>query len=405
LPDHDASGVNGDLITYTLSATYPYQLADAQLPSIDYFSRAADFSDANSNHNREEKMKNERDLTRRASLGLIGTFGASVMATGCGGGGDASASSDSANSVTSRDAALSSNGVRSVQDEGNTDALRAYGIDNCSQDLRLPHTASTSVDAVAAHAAAELTNDLGTILSSISAWDQNYAILTVNSDGSLNLKSAFTPDEIRQYYTANVAAFRTLPGEGRLNEVAGRWYDLVDTRASFAVLPDGPTLTGLRGVFLFLTWPDGIIGEIFWPEPSWVKPFAVEDPKELTAKLIAYENAWQSGNVDARLAAIEDQTCSSIGIAGLNTPRRKHFVAKTKDELRTAWNSPEAGTVVEFKRLHHVVSTYYVFAAYRTVLKVDDHEVVRETATLLPIGPNRKFIGELSYSLEAELSR
>jgi hypothetical protein len=47
-------------------------------------------------------------------------------------------------------------------------------------------------------------------------------------------------------------------------------------------------------------------------------------------------------------------------------------------------------------------SIYYVSAAYRTVLKVGNGKVVRETAMLLPIGPNRKFIGELSYSLEAK---
>lgn len=335
-------------------------------------------------------MKSDKDLTRRATLGLIGALGASVAA-GCGGGDDSS--SEAAGEAANPAAAIGKD------TPAGTGTLFKPG--GCSRELVLPHTASTVAETVTAHAVAELSNDLQTILGTMSAWDSHYAVLTLKADGTLNLRTAFTAEEVDQYYAANVAAFHNSGGEARLNELQGRWYDLIDTRYSVTLLPNGPTLTGVRGVFLFPTWTDGIIGEFYWGEPSWAQTFDIESPREFTSKLIAYEDAWRSGDVEARLATIEDQTCSCGRVASLSGTRGSRFVAKTKDELRAAWSTPEAGKVLELERLHHVTSTYYVFAAHRVVLEVGGEKVVRETATLLPIGPNRKFIGELSYSFEA----
>jgi hypothetical protein len=258
-------------------------------------------------------------------------------------------------------------------------------------------------DRVGAHAAAELTNNLDTILPTVTSWDQQYVIVTSNSDGTVNLQSAFSSEEVKAFYTEKVATTENIGGENRLNELEGRWYDLIDTRYNVKLLPSGTTLTNLRGVFLFPTWTDGIIGEIFWNEPSWAQPFNVEAPVELTGKLIAYEDAWRKGDVEARLATIEDQTCSVARVTDVNGTHRSRFVAQTKAELHAAWSSPEAGKVLDFKRLHHVVSTYYVFAVHRLVIEVAGELFLRETATLLPLGPNRKFVGELSYAFEVKL--
>lgn len=342
-------------------------------------------------------MKSEKDVPRRDVLGLIGAFGASVVA-GCGGG-DSPEASVSPSSATSESATSSTLAKGTDGSAGTT--LKPGG---CSQGLEFPHTASTATDTVAAHAVAQLSGSADAIVSTVSQWDQNFAFLKSNSDGTIGFfKTLVSMEEVRQFFAVNVTQSANPGGEQRLNELSGRWYDLVDSRYNQKILPNGPTLTGLRGIFLFLTWPDGIIGDIFWAEPTWVQAFDVEAPTELTHKLIAYEDAWRSGNVEARLATIEDETRSVIRVASLTDAQRSRFIASTKSELRAAWSSQNAGTVLELERLHHVVSTYYVFAAHRVVLKVNGRKVVRETATLLPLGPNRKFVGELSYSFESKL--
>lgn len=313
-------------------------------------------------------MNNKMDLNRRTTLSLIGAFGASLTA------GSANASTPSASKPGG----------------------------GSSRSLELPHSASTVADKVNDLNVAALSNDPEKILPAYSAWDANSVSLSSNADGSLNLTTAFTLEERRQLITSNFSQYHFPGGENRLNELQGRWYDLVDTRYNVTVLSSGTTLNR-RGVYLFLTWTDGVIGSLVWSEPSSVPPFNVEEPKALTHQLIAYEDAWRSEDVTARLATIETQTCSVARVTDSTGTRRSRFVAKTKDELRTAWDPATAGAVLELERLHHVISTYYVFAAYRVVLKVAGRKVLRETAVLLPLGPNRKFVGELSYSFETEL--
>lgn len=320
-------------------------------------------------------MKDEMDPSRRESLKLIGMLGASATI---------GFTSDSSGSNLKTD-------------------QKKFKEGRCLPNLELPHTASTAVDIVTTHAVSELSNDLDTILTTISAWDQHYAVLLPQTDGSVTLRSAFTQEEVQQYYATNVAAYYNPGGERRLYDLLGRWYDLIDTRYSIKVLPDGPTLTDLRGVFLFITWPDGVIGEIYWSEPSWATTFDIEAPRDFTDMLNAYEDTWRLRDIEARLALIEEETCSVIRFTDVFGIQRSRFVAKTKDELRYIWSAPEMGTMLEFERVHHVVSTYYIFAAYRMVLEISGEKVLREIAMLLPIGPNRKFVGELSYSFEKKL--
>lgn len=319
-------------------------------------------------------MAKERDLTRRANLGLIGALGATVAL-----GHDASASDGPAGNGASDEA------IRGVH------------------GLVLPHTATTAVDVVASHSAAELTNDLNTILATISSWDQNYAILVPNPDGTLQLRSAFTAAEIQQLYTTQTTTSRNPGGERRNSEINGRWYDFLDSRYNVIRLPSGTEVTDLRGAFLIIAWPDGVVGEIFWGQPSWAPAFDAATPPRLIRMLVAYEDAWRSGDVDARLTLIEDETCSVVRVARTSGDHRSRYVARTKDELRAAWTSSKKDRILGFERLQQVVSTFYVFAAYRLVLDVGGEKVVRETAALFPLGPSGKFIGELSYSLETKL--
>ena len=322
-------------------------------------------------------MKRKTGLTRRAALGVIGALGASVV--------PAYAGDTTANAIVGRDTI-----------PGSSDLGTA-----CSRDLNFPHTSSTVVDTVTPLAVAALTNDLDNILPTLSSWDSHYAVLSAQADGAFTLRTAFTPEEVRGYYAANVAGFTYLDGEERFYDHQGRWFSVVDSKFNLYMLPNGPLFSGMRGVHVVLTWPDGVIGQLYWGEPSWVRPFDVRDPKEFTEKLGLYENAWRSGDVEARLAMIEDQTCSVARVAELAGTRRSRFIARTKDELRAAWSDSTAGQVLELDRLHHIVSTYYVLAVHRVVLKVDREKTVREVVTLFPIGPTRKFIGELSYAFEA----
>lgn len=324
-------------------------------------------------------MKQGKEVTRREVLGVIGALGASAAVVG---------------SSAVMASPLSSTGSPGTKP----------GQGGCSHGLEFPHTASTTIDAVTALTVASLSNNADTVTATTSSWDQNFVFIKSNADGEIDFfKTLFSLEDIWQFFSANYTRVANAGGEQRLSELSGKWYDLIDSRYSQFVLPDGPTVTQ-RGVFLFTTWPDGIAGHFFWAEPTWVQDFDVEAPKELTNKLIAYEEAWRSGDVEARLALIEDeQTRSCARVTDLTGTRRSRFVAETKEELRAAWNLPNAGTVVELERIHHVVSTFYVFAAYKLVLIVDGEKVLRETALLLPIGPNRKFIGELSYSFESIL--
>jgi len=58
--------------------------------------------------------------------------------------------------------------------------------------------------------------------------------------------------------------------------------------------------------------------------------------------------------------------------------------------------------VLELERLNQVITNWYVFAAYRTLLEVSGRRVARETARIFSLGSDGKFTGELSYSMETE---
>lgn len=313
-------------------------------------------------------MEEETRLTRRTALkfaGMLGAFGAtSAIAQGVG---------------------QPFNGSACLDEDS----------------LRLPHTETTAVDEVAAFSQATRTNNLATILPAYSRWDTNEAFLLANPDGTLSLQLNTNLVEVEQFLAAHIST-TNYPGDERRNsDMAGRWFDLLDSQFSQVNTSTGVQTTS-RAAFLFFTWPDGVIGHVYWGVPPWAPAFNVAMPKDLMAMLVAYEQAWLSGDVDARLGLIEDHaTCSVVRIADVSGHRRSRFVANSKAELRSGWTSPPVGRLIELERMYQVFSTFYVSAGYRLVVEVEGRRVVRETVALFPLGPNQKILGELSYSFES----
>jgi hypothetical protein len=273
--------------------------------------------------------------------------------------------------------------------------------ENPSLASALPHSATTALRWGRGHALAELSNNVDEIMTTISAWDTNFALLSSPPDGELSLRVLTTVAEVRDLYVGSVARHLDL-AHHRFNEINGSWYQLTEQRADLQILATGER-ERVHVVVVFPTWPDGIIGELIWSEPSWAtRAFGEEDQIELSHRLDAFDDAWRSGDLDGRLATIEEQTSSAIRIADADGDHRFRAVAHTKAELRDAWSLPEAGRVVDFERVHQCITSWYVFASYKTLLELPGRTVARETARLMPVGPNGKFVGELSYSMQTD---
>lgn len=279
--------------------------------------------------------------------------------------------------------------------------------DTRSPELQIPHAADTVVQVVTTHSRAELAGQAAGsaegIIATVSKWDQQYALLGSRPGGDIALTTFCTFDEVRQYYIDKMTSNRYYGGEQRRYEFHGRWFELLDTECDIVWLDSGEW-EHKRVVNLQPIWPDGIVGEIVWAEPKGASRSL--NPDQLLAinlRLNAFDEAWRSGDHDARLVTIEDRTCSAIRVVEVNGLRRSRAETHTKGELRDAWNAPEAGRVLDLQRLAHTVTNMYAFALYKAVLEMPYGNVVRETAMILPLGPNHKFIGELSYSMEAQI--
>jgi hypothetical protein len=267
-------------------------------------------------------------------------------------------------------------------------------------DARLPHHPLTARDKAKEHGLAERSNDLDVIMPTVSAWDQHFAVLSHTPDGEFHLQLATDTEEVRRFYVDRLKSWSLVTSYGE-NDVYSRWFKLTDTRGEMTMLATG-TVERNRVAVLFPAWTDGIIGEITWTEPPWAVPHLSKEQRiGISLQLDAFDAAWRAGDLDARLATVEDKTCSVLRVAEVNGGRRSLAAAWSKRELREAWASPAAGRVVEFERRFRLTTNTYVFASYRMTLDLDGRLVERETAVILPLGPNLKFVGELSYSMEA----
>jgi hypothetical protein len=268
-----------------------------------------------------------------------------------------------------------------------------------SLEAALPHGALTAHRSVMTHTMSERSNDLETIAATVSAWDQHFALLSSNPDGSLELRIESDPDGVRQFYIDRINEWLLITAYGE-NSVNGRWYRLVDSRGERHMVKRGEIDIN-RVAVMFPAWTDGIIGEMMWTEPEWAPQHLDKSLKmDLSRRLDAYEAAWRAGDVDGRLATVEETTCSVIRIVDVNSDRRSLMIARSKDELAAAWTSPASGRLLELERLNKITTNTYLFVSYRMVVELNGSPVERETGLILPIGMNNRFVGELVYSME-----
>ena len=278
-------------------------------------------------------------------------------------------------------------------------------VEKHSIKSQLPHTPTTGLIKTRAHARSELSNDFGIILPTVSTWDSNFVVLTPMPDGDLEFGTWLSGEAVRAFYESSLSRQDTLE-QYPVNEFNATWYQFAEAVGNLRWHSDGE-IHQVHVAVLFPVWVDGIIGEICWKAPQWAdRPFDIAQRVELSQRLDAFEEGWRSGDVDAMAATVADSTHSIhsvIRTVEVNGDRRFRAVAHTKDELKSAWSAPEAGRVLELERIDQCITNWYVFASYRTLLDVAGRRVARETARVLPLGPDGKFIGELSYSMETEM--
>lgn len=267
-----------------------------------------------------------------------------------------------------------------------------------------------AIEKARVHAELELANDVPTIMPTVSRWDTNFAVLGVLPDGSFDLKTVFEyegPNGVEAWYRWQESEI-VRHKQYRMNEYNGRWFEFTDQCADLTAQTWSETLgepIPCHVAVIFATWTDGIIGELAFALPEWGTRGLDEDTcRAISDRFEAYNDAWRRGDVEARLATIEDRTCSVVRIAEVDGGHRHRAVARTKDELRDAWTAPAEGRILELELVQQFTTSWYVFGAYSALVQLPDRQVERETARLLPIGPTGRFIGELSYSLELAVS-
>jgi hypothetical protein len=252
------------------------------------------------------------------------------------------------------------------------------------------------------HGMSERSNDVAVIMPTVSSWDQHFALLSSTVDGELQLRLALDREEVERFYVDRINSWLLIGVHGE-NDVYGQWFKLTDTRGEMTIVATG-NVDRNRVVVLFPTWTDGIIGEIMWTEPEWSNQNV--DPNRMMSisqRLDDYDTAWRSGDIETRLSVIEANTCSVMRVVDVAGDHRYRAVARSKAELRDAWSAPSAGRVVELRRLSRITTNTYVFATYTMLVEYPNRSANRETAVILPLGPNDKFIGELSYSMELSI--
>jgi hypothetical protein len=273
-----------------------------------------------------------------------------------------------------------------------------------SLESELPEGVS-AIEKAREHARLEIANDVPTILPTISKWDTNFVVLKLEGENGPEFsQTVFEYDAgdwgVEPYYYWQESQIFRLR-QDFLVRIPTRWYEFTDATADLTSRETGEPVPCHVAV-LFPTWSDGIIGEIAFGIPSWGYQALDEDGYRTVSKqFAAYNDAWRSGDLDARLATFDDKTLSVIRIVAIDSDRRHRAIAHSKDELRAAWAAPAEGRVLELELVNQVVTSWYIFGGYKALLELPDgQKVERETARMFAVGPNRTFISELTYSLE-----
>ena len=277
-------------------------------------------------------------------------------------------------------------------------------VDKLSIESRLPHSPHAGLIKAREHARSERTNDHETILATVSTWDSNFVVLTPTPDGDVEFGAWLDVEGVHAFYENALFRQDTLE-QYAVNEINTNWYQFAEAVGNVGWHSDGQ-VHQVHVAVLFPVWTDGILGEICWKAPDWAdRPFDIAQRVGLSQRLDAFDAAWRSSDLDAMAATVADgshATHSVIRIVEVNGDRRSRAVGHTKDELRSAWSAPEAGRVVELERVNQLITNWFVFASYRTLVEVSGRQVARETARIFPLAADGRFIGELSYSMETE---
>jgi hypothetical protein len=266
----------------------------------------------------------------------------------------------------------------------------------------LPHGRQTARDRVREHGGSETTNDVATIMATISHWDQHFAVLTEAQDGTLSLRLEVDRAGVKRFYEDRVRGELIEAAHG-LKKVQTPWYSLNESIGDVYRMPAGQRGHS-RVAVVFPAWTDGIIGEILWepqftePEPDWRVEARIAD------RLDAFEAAWRTGDVEKMLEQTGDETFGVMRVAEVGGDRRGRTVARSRAELRAAWTASATARITDLALTNRVVTQFYAFASYRVVLEQTGRRVERELALMLPVGRDGRFIGEFSYALEVGLS-
>jgi hypothetical protein len=255
----------------------------------------------------------------------------------------------------------------------------------------------TATRTIATHVQAEYGNQVPVIMPTVSTWDVHFALLSP----ALDLMLATNTKEAREYYEGTRREYSIITSH-HLKEVTTSWYSLHDSVGEIRMLASGEKVVS-RTLVLFPAWTDGIIGEIVWGQPEW----AVADRRPNTEAALQVSalheklmESWVRGDADAQVALFEDQTCSVIRVVEVDGEHRTRTVARDKAQLAAAFSAPEAGRIKKIEVNNQVMTPWYAFAAYQVELELPDRRVEREIAALYPIGPNGRFVGQLSYGIE-----
>jgi len=275
-------------------------------------------------------------------------------------------------------------------------------VEKLSIESQLPLAPGSGLTKARAHAVSERSNEHDTILATVSTWDSNFVVVTPVPDGDVEFGAWLDAEAVHAFYDSALQRQDTLE-QYAVNELNGRWYQFAEAVGNLGFHSDGQ-VHQVHVAVLFPVWTDGILGEICWKAPQWAdRPFDIAQRVKLSQRLEAFDEGWRSGDLDAMTATVADSAHpvhSVIRIVEVNGDRRSRAIGHTKDALRSAWSAPEAGRVLELERVSQLITNWYVFASYRTLLEVSGRRVARETARIFPLGPDGKFIGELSYSME-----
>jgi hypothetical protein len=255
------------------------------------------------------------------------------------------------------------------------------------------------------HVDSEFTNDVPSILATVSEWDVFFPQFT-DSPAGHGVIAALDRAGARTFYETTRELFNAVRSTSLIG-IYTPWYAL---RASIGEVQ--PAADPERGVFasqsvtIFPVAPDGIIGEISWLRDPLVDLFegrAKEDPLPREARLqrnaalfAEYLDAWTTGRSAEAAALIADPCCWVRRTVQPATGSREYTELLEHAAVVNEYAN-EPMTAYRVKVVNQIVETYYVFAEFVLEPVEENGPEPRRMAALYPVSPDGLFVGELSY--------